>query len=67
MYGDVNEDGRITNADVTRLKQSIAGWEVEISEELADANGDGRITNADVTRLKQSIAGWAVTLGPATT
>ena len=63
LYGDVTDDGVVSAADVTRLRQWIAGWDVVINELLADVTGDDDITSADVTRLRQWIAGWNVKLG----
>ena len=64
LYGDVNGDGEIDSADVTRLRRYIAGWDVEIDLDAADVNDDGEVDSADVTRLRRFIAGWDVTLGP---
>ncbi|MDR0946640.1 MAG: dockerin type I domain-containing protein [Ruminococcus sp.] len=61
--GDADADGKVTNMDVTRLKQYSAGWPVDIYIMGADADGDGIITNQDVTILKQYNAGWNVKLG----
>ena len=54
LVGDVNGDGYITNADVTRLKAAYQGKiELGAVERLwADVNNSGSITNADITRLK---------------
>lgn len=62
--GDVNEDGKVTQLDVTRLRKYLAGgWNVEINSEAADVNGDGKVTQLDVTRLRKYLAGgWNVTL-----
>ena len=48
--GDLNNDGKVTNADVSALLDKVTAGE---TEELAvgDLNGDGKITNADVSRL----------------
>jgi len=67
LYGDVNGDGEIDGADVTRLRRYIAGWDVEIDHDAADVNDDGEIDGADVTRLRRYIAGWDVILGPQDT
>ena len=48
--GDLNGDGKVTNADVSQLLDKVtAGASVEL--ETGDLNGDGKITNADVSRL----------------
>jgi len=54
VAGDVNGDGKITNADVTRTKaayQNKVGLSA-LAGIVADVNGSGSLTNADVTRLK---------------
>jgi len=54
MKGDLNGDGEITNADVTKLK-AIYLKKVSLTDSLlllGDLNNDGEITNADVTKLK---------------
>ena len=53
--GDVNGDGRVTSADLTRLMKLIAGEDVDVY--FPDVNGDGRITSADLTRLMKALAG----------
>jgi len=66
VYGDVNNDGRITASDVTMLLQYLAEWDLGDAINLAnaDVNGDGRITASDVTLLLQYLAEWDVVLGP---
>ncbi len=63
--GDANGDGKITNADITRMKAANLG---KLSFDslytiLTDVNGDGKITNADITRMKavnlgKTALGW---------
>lgn len=60
LAGDVNGDGRISIMDPQALRQSIAGWDVEIVEIAADVNGDGRISQADAQLILQYLAGWDV-------
>ena len=55
--GDVNDDGRITIADVTALVNIILGKDTAYNFEVADVNGDGTITIADVTALVNIILG----------
>ncbi|MBO5126333.1 MAG: hypothetical protein J6D10_02040, partial [Clostridia bacterium] len=64
LPGDVNEDGKVSQLDVTRLRKYLAGgWDVEINASNADVNGDGKISQLDVTRLrKYLVGGWNVTL-----
>ena len=57
--GDINFDGRVTNADVIALARYLVNL-VELSEEQliqADYNESGEITNADLIRLARSIVG----------
>lgn len=52
VYGDVNGDGEVSVADVTRLIDYILGHEEAIvSLEVADVNDDGEVSVADVTRI----------------
>ena len=52
LIGDVNNDGKITIADVTTLIDYLLGYEVPIFNELnADVHADSAITIADVTDL----------------
>ena len=50
--GDVNDDGYVTIADVTKLiSYVLSGGTTDINEDAADLNDDGFITVADVTKL----------------
>ena len=52
LIGDVNGDGEVSVADVTRLIDYILGHEeAVISQEAADVNDDGEVSVADVTRI----------------
>ena len=55
--GDINNDGKVNNKDLTRLAQHLAGKEVEVIEDALDVNGDGKVNNKDLTRLAQYLAG----------
>ena len=53
VLGDVNGDGKVTNADVLRIFRYIynaTSYPMD-TEAAADVNGDGKITNADVLRI----------------
>ena len=54
--GDINDDGRVTIADVTSLVNIILG-NATGHENTADLNGDESITIADVTALVNIILG----------
>lgn len=50
IQGDLNGDGRVTNADVALLLDEVTAGEAT-DLEAGDLNGDGRLTNADVALL----------------
>ena len=54
--GDLNGDGRVTNADVSALLDAVTSGK-SLSLETADLNGDGRVTNADVSALLDLVTG----------
>ena len=60
--GDTNDDGKISAADVLRLKKYLAGMEVEINLLNADVTGDGKASAADLLRLKKYFAGMDAVL-----
>lgn len=55
--GDINNDGKVNNRDVTRLFQYLSGRNVEVVKNALDVNGDGKTNNRDVTRLFQYLSG----------
>lgn len=57
--GDVNGDGQLTNADITKLRSAYAGKiELEgVQAVIADVNGDDSVTNADITKIRAAFAG----------
>ena len=55
--GDTNDDGKVSAADVLRLKKYLAGMEVEINLLNADVTGNGKVSAADLLRLKKYFAG----------
>ena len=63
VAGDINSDGKLSRADLTRLNKYFAGWDVDINESAADVTGDGKVSRADLTRLNKYFAGWDVNLG----
>ena len=54
--GDMDENGEITNADVTMLIRYLAGWTVNGASITGDMNADAKITNRDAIALIQKIA-----------
>ena len=61
LKGDVNQDGRLSNADSTKLKAAVKGMtELDPTQILAsDVNNDGKLSNADSTKLKAVIKGMS--------
>ncbi len=54
IAGDINNDGKFSHADVTRLKAASFG-KITLNSAtvcMADINNDGKFSHADVTRLK---------------
>lgn len=60
ILGDINNDGKLNNKDLTRLFQYLSDWDVEVKEVALDINGDGKVNNKDLTRLFQYLSGWDV-------
>ena len=59
VAGDVNGDGKISNADITKLRLAYAQkTELDaVQAILADVNGSDSLTNADITKLRLAYAG----------
>jgi len=62
-FGDANGDSEVNGKDLILLRQSLAGWDVEMDETAADCNGDGEVNGKDLILLRQYLAGWDVELG----
>ena len=60
MPGDINNDSKVNNKDLTRLFQYLSKWNVEVNEAALDVNGDGKVNNKDLTRLFQYLSKWDV-------
>lgn len=60
--GDINNDGKVNNKDLTRLMKYLAGEEVTVVEQALDVNGDGKTNNKDLTRLMKYLAGENVAI-----
>lgn len=59
LYGDVNNDGIISNADITLVQQYIARLVTfdTYQKIAADVNGDGKVSMVDVTLMQEVLAG----------
>jgi len=64
IWGDASKDGKITLTDATRMLQSIAKWNVDISATAGDVDRNEKLTLADVSKLLQKLAKWSdISLG----
>ncbi|MBR4881107.1 MAG: hypothetical protein IKU19_04190, partial [Clostridia bacterium] len=64
IWGDASKDGKITLTDATRILQSIAKWNVDISEFAGDVDRSGFLNLSDVSKLMQKLAKWSdISLG----
>lgn len=58
MYGDVREDGKVNNMDITFLARHLAGgYDLTINLDAADVRKDGKVNNMDLTFLSRFVAG----------
>ncbi len=59
ICGDASNDGKVTIADVLRIRKLIAGVENEdtLSIIASDVNGDGSVSIADVLLIRKLLAG----------
>ena len=71
LYGDANNDGKITSLDIVRLKKHLANQSVTVGKG-ANVNGDTVVDSLDLARLKRYFAEYdfaekksSVVLGPA--
>lgn len=57
--GDINQDGKISNADLVLMKKQILKIESLNSSRFAaaDINQDQKVSNADLVLLKKHILG----------
>ena len=49
--GDINDDGKVNNKDVSRLFDYVSDVPCVVVEDALDVNGDGKVNNKDVSRL----------------
>lgn len=59
IYGDINGDGRISNADIVLMQKHILGIQTQSGASLAalDINRDGSVTNRDLVLLQKHVLG----------
>ncbi len=61
--GDVNDDGKVSYADLLRLAKYLANWDgITINDANADCNGDSKVSYADLLRLAKYLANWDIEL-----
>ena len=60
--GDINNDRKVNNQDLTVLFQHLSGWDVPVNENALDVSGDGKVNNQDLTILFQYLSGWDVVI-----
>jgi len=61
--GDLNDDKRINNKDVTYILRYLADWDIpDIVTVALDTDGSGSVDEHDATNLLRYIAKWAVEL-----
>lgn len=63
IFGDANNDGKVTANDVLLIRKNIAGQSVKMNTAAADVNCDGKLTATDVLMIRKSISGQQVNFG----
>ncbi len=56
LEGDIDEDGNVTNADMTLAVRYLSGFEVDGAKFSADVNKDGIINNRDAIALVRKLS-----------
>ncbi|MCL1819849.1 MAG: dockerin type I domain-containing protein [Oscillospiraceae bacterium] len=64
IYGDLNRDGVVNNADLILLLRYFAQPNIAIDIAAADVNGDGVVNNADLILLLRFFSQPGIVLGP---
>jgi hypothetical protein len=59
MYGDVNNDGKLTTTDIVMLRRFLAGLDTlsDLGKLSGDYNRDGKITTTDIVMMRRKLAG----------
>jgi hypothetical protein len=59
MFGDVNNDGKLTTTDIVMLRRHLAGISTldALMQVSGDFNQDGKISSTDIVLLRRRIAG----------
>lgn len=63
MYGDCNDDAKISMTDLLVMRKYLAKWKVTINETAADVNLDDKVNMTDVLFVRKYLAKWDVELG----
>jgi len=71
LYGDANNDGQVTGADLIAVQQNFGDTSLADGLLVGDANDDGKVTGADLITVQQNfsatlVPGGAVVPEPAT-
>jgi beta-N-acetylglucosaminidase len=59
MYGDVNNDGKLSTTDIVMLRRYLAGLGTltDLGKLSGDYNKDGKISTTDIVRMQRKLAG----------
>lgn len=59
MYGDVNNDGKLSTTDIVMLRRFLAGLDTlsDLGKLSGDYNNDGKITTTDIVMMRRKLAG----------
>ena len=63
QLGDLNSDGDVNMLDLALMQQSLAGWEINISDAAADVDGSGAFDMLDLALMQQKLSGCNVSFG----
>ena len=65
VFGDTNEDGVLSNADITLIIRFLSGWDIseDVSDDFTaldfDLTEDGTVNNRDAIWCIRKLAGWS--------